>query len=479
LRNSVISRTSLTIIIALNICLLSGQIETTIQNEADSLYLDGYIIDKAFLQELRDVIDYDSTDFLTYELNFYNEILTNEPRLDELRLQADHYLNEYSIYSKRSDFKSALESYKKYLVYKDSINTVLNARNVTDLNEQFKTLEKQKNIEMLNRENQLKTLGLEKRKQIRWIMYIALGSLFFLLMTFLIFVRVKILKKGKLNLEAAARRNAEKALLKTKVELENLVEERKTELKRTNKLLKTEIVEIEEIHQRIFRAERLKIVGEMSGGMIKVIEQPVCSITIAAQSFKDTFTNGEKEINELADILTHTSSKVNNTLQSIRQFSLAERSNLKPTSVNEIIRNTINLFKFRELNKKIEFCTSLSSRLPLLNLDKVKVEGIIMNLILNSIDSISEEGSITISTRNLRDNVIIAFTDSGSGIDKKDLKEIFNPFFTTKEKGFGLGLSIVHQYVLSMQGKIDFSSQLGKGTRVRISFPFRDNDEQF
>ncbi len=165
------------------------------EDTADTLYIDGFAIDKAFLQELKDVIDYDSTDFLTYELNYYNDILKNEPRLDELRSKKDRHLSEYDVYYNNEEFEKALTSYKLYLTYKDSINTILNARNVTDLNEQYNTVEKQNNIKILNRENQLKSLDLDKRKQLRWILYITSVFLFLFLVFTLNFVRLKFIKK--------------------------------------------------------------------------------------------------------------------------------------------------------------------------------------------------------------------------------------------------------------------------------------------
>jgi len=469
-------RSLLTLILLLSVCLIFGQSEVDFLSEEDTLFIDGFAIDKAFLQELRDVIGYDSTDFLISELNYYNDILKNESRLTELQDQSDSLLHAYTISYEIDDYEQALLYYRKYLNYKDSINAIINARNVTDLNEQYKTVEKQRNIELLDQENKLKALELDKGKQLRWIMYTASVFLLLFLIISLNFFRLKILKKRYLNREVKARRIAEEKLWQIKKELESIVKQRKNELIAVNLDLEDEIIEIEELNRRLIKAERLKIVGEMASGMLDVIENPVRSIYLAVRKFKEKFYNGEPEINEMSDILIHTSSKVKKTLHRLSQFSLADKSNLKLEDLNEIVINTVNLFKFKKLEKQIRFETRLSSRVSLVKLDKVKMEGILINLILNSIDSISEKGVITITSRNSSNNVVVVVSDTGSGIGKEEQNNVFNPFFTTKEKGIGLGLSIVHQYVLSMNGTISFSSKSGVGTRIRITLPAGDSD---
>jgi len=445
--------------------------------QEDSLISSDFVLDEAFMKELANVIDYDSTDFLTWELNYYEDILKQEPRLEEFRLKAQSYLNNYSIFSKNNNFKEALESYKSYLTFKDSINTIQNARNISDLNKTYETYEKQKNIEILNQDNELNNLKLESRKQVKWIMIFASLFLVFFLIAFIIFVRIKFLKNKKLRLEVAARRKAKKELLTAKEDLEEQVVKRRSELISTNEQLQNEITEIEKIQQKILRAERLTVVGEMASGMINVIEEPVRSISLSVQNYLDKFTDAEGEPQEMAEILVKTSHKVNNTLHSLQQFSLSGKINWEKTDINKIINNTITLFKAKQYGRKISFSKQISASIPKLKLDKVKLESILINLVLNAIDSISDEGNIKITSRKYKDQVVMKITDTGAGISKDNIGKVFNPFFTTKERGFGLGLSIVHQYIRAMKGSISISSKPAKGTEIRISFPVGQDEE--
>jgi len=466
------------LLVCLQNCLLSTTATEVLAELGDSILKENFVLDEAFLQKLENVIALDSIDFLTYEFNYYKDILANEPRLDEYKLKRDQYFSEYSVLYNNRDYEQALENYKSYLTYKDSINSILNARNITDLNEQYKTLERQKNIELLNQNNALKNLSLERRKQIKLIILIISVSLFIFLITFLIFIRIKILKKRRLKEEIEARTKAQNELIKTKSELENLVERRKKELINANKSLKSEIMLMEKMREQILRAERFKIVGEMTSGMINVIEKPVSSINLNVQTFQEKFVNCDSEINEMADILCKTATKVNKTLQSLKQLSGADKNELIPIDMNEIIHNTLSLFKAKQTVKKISFVTRLSARLPKLKLDRVKLEGALINLILNSIDSIESAGKIVISSRKYQQNVIVKLTDTGCGMSRKKLENIFSLFYTTKETGCGLGLNIVQRYILSMDGNIEIYSRPEKGTTIRLSFPLGTMNEE-
>jgi signal transduction histidine kinase len=459
-------------------CLLSVTAAEILPELGDSILNKDFVLDEAFLQELENVIALDSIDFLTYEFNYYSEILANEPRLDDYKLKRDKYFSEYSILYNNQDYKQALDSYKSYLSYKDSINSILNARNITDLNEQYKTLEKQKNIELLNQDNTLKNLSLERRKQIKWIILIISVSLFIFLITFLIFIRIKILKKRKLKREIEARTKAQNELIKIKRELENLVERRKKELITANRDLESEINLMEKMREKILRAERFKIVGEMTSGMINVIKKPVNLINLNVQTFQEKFINNNIEINEMAEILGKTSSKVNKTLQSLKELSSADKNELIKADVNEIIHNTLSLFKAKQTAKKISFATKLSAGLPKIKLDRVKLEGALINLILNSIDSIKDEGKIVITSRKYKQNVIVKLTDTGCGMCREKLENIFSLFYTTKETGCGLGLNIVQRYILAMNGNMEICSRPGIGTTIRLSFPLGISNEK-
>ena len=108
---------------------------------------------------------------------------------------------------------------------------------------------------------------------------------------------------------------------------------------------------------------------------------------------------------------------------------------------------------------------------PLVNADKDQLSRVFSNLILNAVQAMQPQGTLSVSTELDSGNVDIRISDTGSGISQENLKHIFDPFFTTKHYGTGLGLAIVHSIIVSHKGSIEFSSSEGKGTTVHISLP--------
>ena len=114
--------------------------------------------------------------------------------------------------------------------------------------------------------------------------------------------------------------------------------------------------------------------------------------------------------------------------------------------------------------------------MPPIQIDREQIKQVFLNILLNAIEATSENGKITVKTRSFikpggEPYIQIEFTDTGCGIPAEHIEEIFNPFFTTKSTGSGLGLSISHQIIQDHRGYIDVESQLGRGSSFFINLP--------
>jgi signal transduction histidine kinase len=126
--------------------------------------------------------------------------------------------------------------------------------------------------------------------------------------------------------------------------------------------------------------------------------------------------------------------------------------------------------------KKIDVTKSYASDLPSIQIDREQIKQVFLNVLINAIQATPEYGKITVKTRSFvkpggEPYTQIEFTDTGCGIPEEDLEDIFNPFFTTKTAGSGLGLSISHQIVQDHRGYIDVESQLNKGSSFFVNLP--------
>jgi signal transduction histidine kinase len=144
--------------------------------------------------------------------------------------------------------------------------------------------------------------------------------------------------------------------------------------------------------------------------------------------------------------------------------------------VNGILDGMILLISTESKKKHIEIVKEYSQDLPLISIDREQIKQVFLNILLNAIEATSENGKIIVDTRSFvkpggEPYLQIRFTDTGCGIPRENLEEIFNPFFTTKNTGSGLGLSISHQIVQDHKGYIGIESELDKGTSFFINLP--------
>jgi signal transduction histidine kinase len=144
-------------------------------------------------------------------------------------------------------------------------------------------------------------------------------------------------------------------------------------------------------------------------------------------------------------------------------------------SINNLVNKIVELFKQEIKNKQIRFYLELSPDISQIQADEDQIRQILMNIIINAIQAISEKGEIKIKTEKCLikggSGLKLIIEDNGVGISEKDLNQIFDPFFSTKEQGSGLGLSIVYKLVEGHQGEIKVESKEGEGTKFIIYLP--------
>jgi signal transduction histidine kinase len=152
-----------------------------------------------------------------------------------------------------------------------------------------------------------------------------------------------------------------------------------------------------------------------------------------------------------------------------RFSKIGSKPTLKPTSLEDTIKSAVEYLKNRT-SDKINFSFDFSEKETIIALNRSLFEWVIENLCKNSVDAISNEGMITISAKKVKNKIFIDVSDTGKGIPKSKYKTIFKPGYTTKTRGWGLGLSLVKRIVENYhQGKIFvLNSEIGKGTTIRI-----------
>jgi two-component system, sporulation sensor kinase E len=169
------------------------------------------------------------------------------------------------------------------------------------------------------------------------------------------------------------------------------------------------------------------------------------------------------EINRLDYIVTQ-------FLQAIRPAP----PQLKLASMNEVIEKTVELLRPELDNRGIAVKTKVDSRLPLAPLDGTQMQQVLVNLVKNAMQAMTRGGTLMLQTGEGADGVWVSVADTGGGIPQEQINRIFEPFYTTKKKGTGLGLMIVQRIVRAHGGRIDLESHVGRGTTFRIWLPLHE-----
>jgi two-component system, sporulation sensor kinase E len=147
---------------------------------------------------------------------------------------------------------------------------------------------------------------------------------------------------------------------------------------------------------------------------------------------------------------------------------------LRLTQLNEVVRDAVALLRPEITNRGICLVEKLSSRAPTIPIDPGQIKQVLVNLIKNAMQAMTKGGVLTLRTSTATEGVLLSVEDTGGGIPTEQLNRIFEPFYTTKKKGSGLGLMIVQRIVSDHDGRIELESHVGKGTSFRIWLPLHE-----
>jgi signal transduction histidine kinase len=161
----------------------------------------------------------------------------------------------------------------------------------------------------------------------------------------------------------------------------------------------------------------------------------------------------------------------------VTQFLQAIRPSppqLNLNSINDVTRETLELLRPELENRGITVKEKLARRVPLAPMDAGQIKQVLVNLIKNAMQAMTRGGTLTLQTSQTPDAVEATVSDTGGGIPQDQINQIFEPFYTTKKKGTGLGLMIVQRIVRQHGGHVEVESNVGQGTTFRIRLPLRE-----
>lgn len=237
----------------------------------------------------------------------------------------------------------------------------------------------------------------------------------------------------------------------------------------------SDITEYEKMREEITRLDRLNIVSQMAATLAHEIRNPMSAIRGYVQLLMRKLNN---EHSKYFYIILDELDRANSTITDFLSFARNKDTEKKQEILNDLISEIYPLFYGEAVNKEIKVKLDLANNLPSININGKEIKQIILNLARNSIEAINKCGILTIETKSLGEEVQLVVSDTGCGIPKEKLDKIFSPFYTDKDNGTGLGLSVCLNIIEKHQGNITVESKEGVGTTFTITFSNKTTNQE-
>ncbi len=234
-----------------------------------------------------------------------------------------------------------------------------------------------------------------------------------------------------------------------------------------------DLTRVRELEFAMRQSEKLAAVGQLAAGIAHEIRNPLASISGSIQLLEAGYAGATAEDKKLMKIVLREIDRLNNLISEFLEFVRPEKPPDAIVDLNLLLQDILEMLKMNQaLRQDVVQSVDLKAHGQISG-NKDKLKQALLNIIINAYQSMhdTEAASITIATADQQDRVILRVRDSGCGIEEKNLKKIFEPFHTTKPKGTGLGLAVVHKIIEGHNARIFVESEKGKGTEFRIEFP--------
>ena len=220
----------------------------------------------------------------------------------------------------------------------------------------------------------------------------------------------------------------------------------------------------------LVRSEKLAYTGRIAASIAHEIRNPLTNVSMSVRQLK----KGDRikpEGYKHSEIIERNVERINFLITELLNCARPAKLDPKPHDMHRVIKDALIADRSKIRSQKVKVIKILSAKPSILNIDREHMGRVLLNLITNAVDAMPGGGNLTISTEINKDFFLIKVEDSGKGIPEKDVIRIFDPFFSTKAQGVGLGLTTCYGIVVSHGGTIEVESKWRKGTAFIISLP--------
>ncbi len=244
------------------------------------------------------------------------------------------------------------------------------------------------------------------------------------------------------------------------------------ELTESQKELKISYEQLQTNKDDLIRSEKLAYTGRVSASIAHEIRNPLANISMSVQQLqKISKKNANEKSFKHLQIIERNTERINFLITELLNSARPSKLNLQFCDIHHAINAVLNSVQAKIQLYKIKVIKDFIPSSSLLKIDKEQIERALLNLVLNAVEAMPRGGALTIMTEFNENHFVIKIMDTGKGIPEKDLIRIFDPFFSTKQGGVGLGLTICYGIIASHGGAIEVESKPKKGSTFIVSLP--------
>jgi len=243
-------------------------------------------------------------------------------------------------------------------------------------------------------------------------------------------------------------------------------------VKRGESIIEKRAQERLKLKEQLSRAEHLSTLGEMVAGISHEIRNPLGIIKSSSELLKKKMAEYDPS-NSIPDIIIEESIRLNNIITDFLNFAKPKIPNLMACNVETVLEKNINFLASHTEKEGYAVEKNYDNNIPEITADSDMLYQAFLNILINAMQAMPEGGKIHVAVQSTDNTVKIFFEDEGEGISQDIMEKIWDPFFTTKAKGTGLGLGIVKNIIESHNGGIQISARPGAGARVKVELPVK------
>lgn len=233
-----------------------------------------------------------------------------------------------------------------------------------------------------------------------------------------------------------------------------------------------DITDQKRAQQDLILAEKLTMTGKIARSIAHEVRNPLTNLSLALEQLKDELETDNEYVTMFTDIIGRNVDRIGQLITEMLNSSKPRELDRKKQNFNTIVKETLQLISDRIKLKRMRLETNFSADDCLALLDNDQVKTALLNILVNAVEAMEEgKGVLSVRTHCTDSRVYIEVSDNGGGINEADRQRLFDPFFTGKSGGMGLGLTATQNIINSHKGSIEVESQLGLGTTFRLFFP--------